>query len=270
MIKELTWDSAFFRRKIGTLILPSRNSSHSIEKALEKASKKGFAYLTCRLKYQDTALIRLLESYGFYLSDIGVILAMKTETFKSEYSCIIAGQKEGEVIHPHPPLKKGGRGDFHLKYGEKDSLPSGYIKKATERDIPMLKRMSRSLFPESRFYSDPFFSKDEADGLYQTWIENSVKGEAADTVFCIPRKGFITCRKSGRRSGQIVVIGITRAFRGKGLGTALVKEAMQWFADRKIAEVTVRTQLKNLSALSFYLRLGFLPKEYDLVFGKIV
>jgi GNAT superfamily N-acetyltransferase len=72
------------------------------------------------------------------------------------------------------------------------------------------------------------------------------------------------------KKGEIVLIGIKKNFRGKGLGSALIGEAMQWFTKEKITLVTVRTQLKNMKALNFYLNLGFLPKEYDIILGKIL
>lgn len=238
MIKALAWDSALFKRKIGELISVYREPSQ-VKEALKKAKEEGFKYLICRIKSQDTVFIRLLETLGFYLTDIGVVLTIKTDTFSRTNS-----QRELKI--------------------------SKSIKAAAHDDIPMLKRMVKSFFLESRFYNDPFFTKGEADKLYAAWIENSVKGKVADIVYFIPQTGFITCRKSGRNSGEIVLIGIKKGFRGKDYGSALTEEAMRWFDKQRITRISVRTQLKNLSALNFYVNLGFLPKEYDIVFGKIL
>jgi GNAT superfamily N-acetyltransferase len=234
MIEESTWDSAFFQRQIGVFKIASHDLS-DLNGRIKKAKKDGFAYITCKLKSQDTFLIKNLESSGFYLTDIGVIFAIEPDKF----------------IYNHSTVRKS-------------------IQVATYQDIPLLKKMIKSLFPESRFYTDPFFSKEDGDRLYQAWIENSVKGEAADIVFHIPKTGFITCRKSGKHSGEIVLIGIWNNFRGKGLGTALVQKAMKWFKSQNIKSITVRTQLKNIKAIHFYLQLGFALKEYDIIFGKIL
>ena len=243
MIKELTWDSAIFKRKIGELIPVSRKPS-DIRNVLKKAKDNDFEYLTCRIKSQDTMFFRLLETLGFYVTDIGVILAIKTGSF----------------------FRKNLQRELKIR---KSKIRKS-IKVATCADIPMLKRLVRSLFLESRFYDDPFFTKDEADRLYEAWIENSVKGEAADIVFFIPRIGLLSCRTKGKNSGEIVLVGIRKNQRGKGFGSALVGEAMQWFVRQKILQVSVRTQLKNLEALNFYISFGFLPKAYDIVFGKIL
>ncbi len=237
MVNELIWDSRFFGRKIGELRIPDRDFAYA-RSALQKAKDEGFQYVICKIRSQDTSLIWFLESSGFYLSDIGITWRVKTAEFP------FVGDKEGR------PLRKS-------------------IVVAREEDIPMLKGMAKSLFLESRFYNDPFFSKEEADRLYEAWAENSVRGEAADVVFCLPEKGFVTCRKTGDR-GEIVLIGIRKEFRGKGIGTALVEEAMEWFRVRGLVSVSVRTQMKNIEAMNFYLKLGFEIEGYDILFGKIL
>jgi dTDP-4-amino-4,6-dideoxy-D-galactose acyltransferase len=238
MIKELTWDSALFKRKIGEFIPVSQEPAH-IRDALKKAKKDGFKYLTYRTNSQDTMFIRLLETLGFYLTDIGVVLAIKTDI-------------------------------FFQRNLQRDSKIRKSVKVATYDDLTTLRRLVKTLFLESRFYNDPFFTKGEADRLYEVWIENSVKGEVSDIVYCVPQTGFITCKKSGGNSGEIVLIGIKKGLRGRGIGSALTEEAMRWFKKQRITRISVRTQLKNLSALNFYVNLGFQPEKYDIAFAKIL
>ncbi|MEW6108440.1 MAG: GNAT family N-acetyltransferase [Nitrospirota bacterium] len=238
MIKELPWDSIFFKRKIGELKITSSNKKH-IESLIENAKANGFKYIICKLSLPQTTHIRLLESLGFYLSDIGVTLKLETEKFRYQ--------------------KKG-----------KNSLTESQVRVANEKDIPKLKKMSKSLFTGSRFYSDPFFTKKEADSLFQTWVENSVTGKAADMVLHIPDKGYITCRKNKRDKGDIVLIGVRKGFRDKGIGSILMEEAIKWFKTKDVSSVSVRTQLKNINALEFYFKLGFHIKNCDLIFAKIL
>jgi len=169
MIRELIWDSTLLGKKIGLLEISSVKPV-SLNAALRKASNQGFAYVICKMRDQDTRLTRLLESRGFYLSDIGITWHVDAEHLMKKIRC-------------EPSL-------------------SSMICTAQEHDIPMLGKMSRSLFTESRFYQDPFFSKKEADMIYREWTENSVRGKAADVVFFIPNGGFITCRKKDRVVGR--------------------------------------------------------------------
>jgi GNAT superfamily N-acetyltransferase len=249
MIRELTWDSQLLGRKIGTLTIDAGDLS-SLGKTLKQADKQGFQYLLCRLTSQDTRVIRALEREGFYLTDVGV-------TFEIETAECLLNKKRGLIKLPLTLLVK-----------EESPKINHLITVATEKDIPGLKKLIPSLFPESRFYHDPFYSKEEADNLYRAWIENSVKGEEADVVFYIPRTGFITCQKTARDSGKIVLFGVGKKSRGKGYGTALVIRAMEWFAGQGIDRVTVRTQLKNLQGMNFYLRCGFFVRGYDMIFAR--
>jgi ribosomal protein S18 acetylase RimI-like enzyme len=274
MLKELTWDSALFGRKIGALTIVSGELPR-LNHILKKAKADGYRYLSCRLKTQDTLLIKRLESSGFYLTDIGVVFAVETNMFSYGNALI---QNEISLMS-FPQAKRVGNPSFTERFrtSRNDTMRLTYVAKyknstktATQQDIPMLKKVIRRLFTESRFYSDPFFSKQEADKLYQAWIENSVKGEAADIVFHVPNTGFISCRKTGKHTGEIILVGIKKRYRGKGFGTALTQAAMKWFQNQNLKFITVRTQLKNSEAINFYLKLGFTFKEYDIVFGKIL
>jgi dTDP-4-amino-4,6-dideoxy-D-galactose acyltransferase len=237
MIQELAWDSTLLEKKIGLLEISSAKAS-SLNAAMKTAATKGFVYVTCKIPGQDIRLTRLLESCGFYLSDIGITWQKDLE------------QMTVENIGNH-------------------AVPDT-IRIAGEHDIPKLRKMSRSLFTESRFYHDPFFSRNEADRIYEEWVENSVRGNAADVVFYLPHGGFITCRKRGKHGGEIVLIGLRRSYRHKGYGTALVQKAQQWFTNNHIRKITVRTQVKNIKAMNFYVKSGFIMLNMDLVYGIIL
>lgn len=232
MINVLKWDSNFFNRKIGELEVTDK-SLCLVEAALKKAKKEAYEYVMCKLKDYNTIQSRHLEFLGFYLSDMGITWAIQIDKFS------------------------------YTRSNENDHD----IRAATDSDIPSIKEIAGPLFRESRFYNDPFYSKEDADKLYDAWIENSVNGDAADIVLYIHKKGFITCKKSPNDKGHIVIIGVTIDQRGKSLGSALIKEALKWFQTQGVNLVSVRTQLKNIDAMNFYSKLGFFIKEYDMVYA---
>ena len=237
IVRTLSWDSELFQKKIGEICFDRPNCSQ-IPGIVQKAKKKGFQYLMCRLRNHETAVVKALESSGFYLSDIGVSWNLDT------------------------------RRDFRVTQNQPTAHRKA-VRIAGIEDIPFLQKMITSMFVTSRFYSDPFFTRAEANKLYQGWIENSVRGEAADIVFFIPDTGFVSCKKT-KRKGDIVLIGVKKPSRGKGIGTSLLKHALQWFQERQIYSVSARTQLKNVSAMNFYRKAGFEVEEYDLIFSKIL
>lgn len=237
IIRTLSWDSELFQKKIGEIRVDRRNCSQ-LPGIVQRAKKNGFQYLMCRLRNHETAVVKALESSGFYLSDIGVIWNFDT-------------RRDFRVIHNQPAAR------------------TKVIRIAGIEDIPLLQKMITSMFVTSRFYSDPFFNRSEANKLYQSWIENSVLGEAADSVFFIPDAGFASCKKT-KRKGDIVLIGVKKQSRGKGIGTLLLKHALRWFKENEIHTVSARTQLKNVSAMNFYRKAGFVVAEYDLIFSRIL
>ncbi|NJD55536.1 MAG: GNAT family N-acetyltransferase [Nitrospirae bacterium] len=237
MIRELVWDSTLLGKKIGRLTITAASRA-TLVADLKRAASGGFAYVTCKVQGHDERIIRLLESSGFYLSDIGI-------TWQKDID-ILSG---GICVEPQTPET---------------------IRIADEHDIPEIRKMSRSLFTQSRFYHDPFFSKRDADTIYQEWAENSVRKGAADIVFYLPNGGFITCCKKARGIGEIVLIGLRPMFRRRGYGTKMVHTALQWFSDNRVRNVRVRTQAKNISAMNFYLKSGFMVREIDIVYGLIL
>jgi len=236
MVRTLSWDSKFFQKKIGEIRF-DRRKCHQLQGVVQNAQKKGFQYLICKIRNHETSAVKTLESLNFYLSDIGI-------TWKLDI------QKDPRMIHQPAASEKT-------------------IRIAGVKDIPLLQKMITSMFVTSRFYKDPFFTRSEANKLYQKWIENSVLGKAADIVFFIPDTGFACCKKI-QRKGDIRLIGVKKQLRGKGIGTVLLREALQWFCKNKIYIITARTQLKNVPALNFYRKAGFEVAEYDIIFSKIL
>jgi len=238
MIKKLEWDTEFFKKKIGALV-NEELSEKSLDKDLEDARNNNYKYIVCQLKSPQNTTINMLEKYDFYLSDVGIIWKMKVDKYLSM-------------------VKKR-----ELGCNDKPS-------KAILADIPGLQKMIKPMFPKSRFYSDPFFSHKEADNLHSIWIENSVLGKAADIVFHIPNKGFVTCKKKEYGIGEIILIGVKDRYRGNNFGKILMNAAVQWFSNNRIETIKIKTQLKNITAINFYRKLGFSVDGYDMTFSCVV
>ena len=228
MIKELAWDSAFFKRKIG--ILTKVPSDDVLRKLLRRAQKDNYLYLTSRVSVKNVSEIQILEKNGFYLTDVGVVWERQTDA---------------------------------------DFRPAISVTEASIKDAAMLKKISRGLFKDGRFYNDPFFSYDEAERLYQAWIDSSFN-EREITIFHVAKKGFITCKKLSRGRGDIPLIAVIAGDQGKGIGSSLVYKALEWFRMAGMKTVTVRTQANNVTAMNFYKGLGFSVKYVDATMGKML
>ncbi|HWI16887.1 MAG TPA: GNAT family N-acetyltransferase [Vicinamibacterales bacterium] len=230
MVEILTWDTAFFGRKIGMLTGELR-SRVAVADELDRARREDFAYLICRPPVDDGLAIHTLEQAGFYLTDVGV-------TWVSDAGRYLAGATSPRLV-----------------------------RHATEADLPLLTGEAVKLFRRSRFYSDPFFSEAEADRLHVAWLENSVAGKAANAVLIIPDAGFVTCKLTKDGAGEVPLIGVWEQSRRRGAGRELMTSAIEWFATQGVKTVRVKTQVKNLRAMNFYHRLGFDIDSMDMTMG---
>ena len=238
MIKKLEWDTKFFKKKIGTLIFDEL-SEDILAKDLEEARNNNYKYIVCHLKSPQPSTINMLESYKFYLSDVGVIWEM-------------------------------GVCEYLSRIEERGLGLNANASEAVVDDLPGLQKMVKPMFPNSRFYSDPFFSHEEADQLHVIWIETSVLGKAADIVLHIPGKGFVTCKKREDEIGEIVLIGVKDGLRGANLGQTLMDASINWFFKKDIKNVKVKTQLKNIEAMNFYRKLGFSIESFEATLSNIL
>jgi dTDP-4-amino-4,6-dideoxy-D-galactose acyltransferase len=238
MLKKLEWDTEFFGRKMGALVLDEFAESQ-LANDLEEAEKNQYEYILCQLKSPKEETIQLLESKGFYLSDIGVIWLISVD----EYFSMIGGKEDkSDVI----------------------------VERASIKNLKSLQEIIRPMFPNSRFYSDPFFSQNEADHLHVEWMKNSILSKAADVVLQIPDKGFVICKKKEKGLGEIILIGVVERFRGRSLGESLMDASVAWFSDQSVKSIRVKTQLKNVDAMNFYRKLGFSIQSYDMTYSLVM
>ncbi len=113
----------------------------------------------------------------------------------------------------------------------------------------------------SRFRKDRRFTHNEFKRLYTEWIQKSILRKKAFDVLIYSdveesMKGFITLEKK-EHTGIIGLIAVNNKYRGKGVGKALVRGALSRFQLMKLTKAEVVTQKRNISAVQFYLKLGF-------------
>jgi ribosomal protein S18 acetylase RimI-like enzyme len=141
-------------------------------------------------------------------------------------------------------------------------------------DLPELRRIAAVSHHDSRFYADPHFDRARCDELYATWIEKSCRGESADAVLVAEHEGkpagYISCVRSGGvdDSGEIGLIAVAAEAQGRGLGKALIRSSLRWFADRGLPRVRVVTQGRNVRAQRLYQAHGLFTRSIGLWFHR--
>jgi ribosomal protein S18 acetylase RimI-like enzyme len=148
-----------------------------------------------------------------------------------------------------------------------------HIRQTNPDDLPALQDMARKGFRDTRFYYDPCFPVERCDALYETWITRSCSEDFADVVIVADLDsrpvGYITCRLSDdKMRGQIGLVGVAASAQGRGVGRQLVRESLNWFAQRGVEVVDVVTQGRNVPAQRLYQSAGFVTHTVQLWYHK--
>ena len=224
--EPLPWDTAFFGFPTARILAPKLDPAglRKVMTAL-KASKTELAYWSVDPKDAESNLAAAL--YGGFLADV-----------KTTY---MAASPASLVFSPDPV----GFAVSAIGPGE---------------ETPALYALAVEAGRHSRFNVDPGFPPNLFRALYVEWLRKSLTGERADAVLAVREEalpvGLITVQaKAG--IGNIGLIAVDAAFRGKGLGTALIRAALAWCAGRGCPIVEVVTQGRNLAATRLYESGGF-------------
>lgn len=134
---------------------------------------------------------------------------------------------------------------------------------------PELLQLARDAGRYSRFRIDPRVPSGVFERIYDAWITNSVNGQIADEVMVTRDgssvSGMVTVgEKDGR--ADIGLLSVRENARGRGLGKALVRAALQWAVQRQFAVAQVVTQRANVEACRLYQSCGYTIERGERVF----
>lgn len=238
--RMLDWDSGFFGVRVAAVNEQTLNDD-SLRAIDAFCESNAVDCLYFRARPEDAATVRLAETNGFHLVDVRL-------TF--------------ERPAPAPGTPGEGRGG--------GSAPT---RAATANDLPFLTPIARLSHTDTRFYYDPRFPREKCDDLYETWITNSVTGQALTVLVATDAQdhpiGYVTCDgRADSNQGSIGLIAVTGERQGKGLGKLLVNSALDWFTRNGRKTVSVVTQGRNLAAQRLYGRCGFIARDLQLYYHR--
>jgi dTDP-4-amino-4,6-dideoxy-D-galactose acyltransferase len=232
----LDWDSSYFGFRIAR-VEKDVISPNNIVEIMVWCRQHEIDCLYFLASSSDAVSIRLAEDNGFHWVDVRVSLE---RTVNSELPGI-------------------------------DNKTGFTIRTAHADDLPALRAIAGKSFQDSRFYFDPHFPRHLCDSLYETWIEVSFSGYA-DAVLVADvdaePAGFITCKLGNPLEGEIGLVGVGSGWQSRGIGVALVKAALSWFADHHVERATVVTQGRNMLAQRLFQRCGFVSCSNHLWYHK--
>jgi GNAT superfamily N-acetyltransferase len=231
--RMLDWDSDFFGFPCGTLSFvhargdgPARLGAYRelLPRAARWFRARGARFVTVKCDSRDTALVQALTEAGCRMVEVQVNLWHDLARI------------------PAPGLAPG----FALRASRDEDLPA-------LRDVSAASRWDR-------FHADHAFPAGLTDAFRRTWIGN-LHASASDEVLVAEADGraagFVTTRLDPQmQAGQIKLVGVAPASRGRGLGTALVLRALESMRGRAV-RMLVQTQASNCESVRLYLKAGF-------------
>ena len=129
------------------------------------------------------------------------------------------------------------------------------IRPAELKDIPKVVSINFATLPEH--YSDSFFEELLTESP-ETFLVAELAGEVLGYIMCRIEYGFSNLKKFGfARKGHIVSVAVVESHRGKGLGRALVLEALDGTVRRGCTEAYLEVRVSNTTAIKMYQELNF-------------
>ena len=129
------------------------------------------------------------------------------------------------------------------------------LRKFALNDLQSVMRINRVCLPEN--YTD-FFFVDLYRRFPETFIVAEENGEIAGYIMCRVEVGLANLGLSGLvKNGHVVSVAVLPEQRKKGIGEALVKEAMNAMKLYNAKQCYLEVRVTNDPAVSLYKKLGF-------------
>ena len=237
LLQSLPWDTEFFGFKIGR-VLPSRLDKTSLETIVGLAKQEQFRCLYFQAEPNDAETVALAEKGGFHLVDVRIVLE---HPFDGRPAPV-----------PRFPMAE----DIRLTSPQSE-------------DVPVLEDVAVEIGHTSRFCFDRHFPPDACPRLYRAWLHKSIADDHDSVLVAhLPEGavGLIACGLQTDEVGVIQLAGVKSGKRGRGVGTALVQGALDWFRAQGVHRAEVVTQARNVPAQRLYQQMGFFTRRMTLYY----
>ena len=124
--------------------------------------------------------------------------------------------------------------------------------------IPVMEINMKTL-PEH--YSDYFYESLLSE-LPEAFLIAEINGKTIGYIMCKTEYGFSNFKKLGFvKKGHVVSVAVLDSHRKKGIGKALVEEAINGVKSKKSDELYLEVRCSNSDGVKLYERLGFVIKQ---------
>lgn len=227
-IEYLTWDSDFFKKKIGRVLA---ENSEEIINVFEEAKKDNYQLIYVFGNENLFVDEKILKQFNGHLADRKVLFKKNIES-KKEQTSFVSEYTGNELTTELEQL----------------AYESGkYSRFKTDKN-----------FAENDFYR--MYKIWILKSLTKEMADNVFVVKEDDVV-----KGMITLKIDGTK-GHIGLFAISPDMQGKGYGKALVHACENELLNKNRNELEVPTQIKNRQACKFYEKYGFQIKTINNIY----
>lgn len=133
------------------------------------------------------------------------------------------------------------------------------LRRAELGDLIPVMEINLKTLPEH--YSDYFYESLLAE-MPESFLVGEIDGRPVGYVMCKSEYGFSSFKKLGFvKKGHLVSVAVLREQRRRGIGRALVEEALRGAQSKKCDELYLEVRCSNNEAVALYEDMGFVIKQ---------
>ena len=133
------------------------------------------------------------------------------------------------------------------------------IRRCDPADLIPVMEINMKTLPEH--YSDYFYESLLSE-LPEAFLVAEIEGRAIGYIMCKTEYGFSNFKKLGFvKKGHVVSVAVLHEQRRKGIGKALVEEAIKGVKIKKCDELYLEVRCSNNEAVRLYENMGFIIKQ---------
>ena len=133
------------------------------------------------------------------------------------------------------------------------------IRRCDPADIIPVMEINMKTLPEH--YSDYFYESLLGE-LPEAFLVGEIKGRPVGYIMCKTEYGFSNFKKLGFvKKGHMVSIAVLEEHRQKGIGKAIVEEALKGVKSKKCDELYLEVRCSNTGGVKLYEKMGFIIKQ---------
>ena len=133
------------------------------------------------------------------------------------------------------------------------------IRRGDLADIIPIMEINMKTLPEH--YSDYFYESLLAE-LPEAFLVGEIQGIPVGYIMCKTEYGFSNFKKLGFvKKGHIVSVAVLEGHRQKGIGKAIVEEALKGVKLKKCDELYLEVRCSNTGGVKLYEKQGFIIKQ---------